>query len=456
MPKELMQAKADLRAHNKALAAGAATGVMEPEQVRDDVEATIADFAKQVTDIRLGKVVDKNGRKIAPRQISLVQAINQYYGISAPKQDMFGKPLSPKEQSMFILKTFFRQQEIYFGEDTLYTAAQRFGCDHLTIGSLVGAMLQHSEIGFDSPANTGDITADWRFILPELILAAIRVEYDATTYNQNWIATTINITQKDIKMPQIRRGNTIAKKVNEGESIGFGVVSFGQKSAEVFKVGLGFEITDELMERSTLDMMFLFLGEVGMDMGISADVEAMNVLVNGEQGNGSESAPVIGVDTVLNGFQYVDIKRGTSRLQRLRRNVTRIITSENDGLLITGLNRFEGFDGPTRLSNIQSILGVPETLQHDVYNMPSNQIMLLAPDQAMAKLQYRSMKVERDRNIQNQTNRLFVSDYVGFTIIRRDARLIIDKSVAFGVQGFPAYMDIDSRINQAFKYQNEL
>jgi len=107
------------------------------------------------------------------------------------------------------------------------------------------------------------------------------------------------------------------------------------------------------------------------------------------------------------------------------------------------------------MATIQSILGVPDTLKNDVYTVGSNQIMLLDSTKAMAKLQYGSMKMEERRNPQTQENEIFVSDYIGFSIIRRDARLIIDKSVLFSAQGFPAYMDIDARINEAFKYHEE-
>lgn len=455
MSKELLKAKSELRAHNRAIASGQQQGVLDPEAISDNITATFTDFAKQLVEARLGKAKDRKGFKIAPRSVSLVEAIHKYYGITAPNEDMYGKKLSRKEKSMYILKKFLKQQEIFFGEDTLYTVAQRFGNDNLDAGECVKAMFAHSTQSLDATATTASIDVDWRFIIPELILAAIRIDYEGASMNVNWIATTINISQKEVKMPQIRRGNTVPKKTAEAESMPFGSLKFGQKSAEVYKVGVGFEITDELLERSTLDMLFTFLGELGIDMGIGADNEAITVLLNGEQSNGSESAPVIGVDNTTTGFQYLDIKRGTSRMQRLRRNVNRLISDEEDGLVITGLSRFEGFDGVTRLSNIQSILGVPETLQHDVYAMPADQVMLLASDQCMAKLQYRSMKVEQDRNIQNQTNRVFVSDYVGFVIIRRDARLLLDKSVTFAAQGFPAYMDVDARIAESFKYQNE-
>ena len=120
------------------------------------------------------------------------------------------------------------------------------------------------------------------------------------------------------------------------------------------------------------------------------------------------------------------------------------------------LEQFKGFAGDTKLGNINGIMAKVLSLANDIWVMPSNQVMLLDPTKAMAKLKYRGMKTETRRNPQNQEDELFVSDHIGFAILRRDARVILDKSVAYNstageTGGFPTYMDVDSRINNAFK-----
>jgi hypothetical protein len=147
-------------------------------------------------------------------------------------------------------------------------------------------------------------------------------------------------------------------------------------------------------------------------------------------------------------------------MERLKRVVNRLITGENDGLDVSLLEEFKGFAGDTKLGNLNGILGKVLSLANDIWVMPSNQIMLLDPAKAMVKLKYRGMKTESRRNPQNQEDELFVSDHIGFAILRRDARVIIDKSVAYSATigatgGFPTYMDIDSRISTAFKALQE-
>lgn len=417
-----------LREHNKAVMSGV-SGVLDNNEVRGIYEESFADFVNNIIQTRLGRAQDKKGRVIPAFDLSFDAALRHAYGVD--------------------MRSYLKQMEIYMGTDTLHSVASRFGNDNLTVSVLSNSLIKHSQ--FDGLNSTGDINSEWRFIIPEMIMAAIRTDYEASSLHNNWIATTQTVNARDIKMPFIKRGNATPRKIEQAESIPFGTVAFGQKSATLYKVGIGFKLTDELVDQSSLDMLFNFLGEVGTDMSIAGDVEALNILVNGEQEDGSESAPVIGtIDGTT--FSYKDIKRGVSRLERLKRPVTRILYGEDDGLDINLLEQFKGFAGGTTLGQINGLMGKILSLQEDVYVMPTNQLMLLAPTKAMAKLKWKGMKTETRRNPQNQEDEIFVSDYIGFAILRRDGRLILDKSIPYAQNGFPSYMDIDSRIGVSFKH----
>ncbi len=430
MKKELFQ---KLRAHNADIMAKG-NGLLKATEVRSHYEDSVGEFVHQVIKTRSGKMHDSFNRPIAAHDISLDQAVRSFYGVD--------------------LATWLKQMEIYVKTDTLYTMARRFGFDNLSADSAEKLLLEHSS--FDGLNTTDDINSAFRWLIPEIILAAIRTDYEASSMHQNWIASTQNLTQRTAKMPIIKRGNATPRKIGEAESIPFGTISFGEKSVEVFKVGVGFKITDELVESSSLNLLTQFLGEVGTDMSLAQDVEALSVLINGEQEGGIESAPVVGVNNTTTGFTYKDLKRVVARMERLRRMVTRIISGEDDGLDMALLEEFKGFSGDTKLGNVQGIMGKVLSLANDIYTMPDNQIMLLAPQKAMTKLQYRGMKTERRRNPQTQEDELFVSDYTGYAILRRDARVIIDKSVEYDATagetgGFPTYMDIDARLATQYK-----
>lgn len=432
MPKLKAEQFKALRTHNANIMSKSA-GTLKPSEVRSHYENSIGEFVSQVVNTRSGKMFDSFNRPIAANDVSLNSALMAYYGVD--------------------LATWLKQMEIYSGSDNLYTMSKRFGFDNLTAGALESLLVKHSQ--FDGLNSTDDINKAFRWIIPEVVMAAIRTDYEASSMHNNWIASTQNLTQRTAKMPLIKRGNATPRRIGEAESIPFGTIAFAEKSVEVFKVGTGFKITDELVEASSLNLLFNFLGEVGVDMSLASDVEAMNVLVNGEQADGSESAPIIGVDSTGN-FSYKDLKRVVARMERLRRMVTRILSGEDDGLDISLLEEFKGFAGDTKLGNINGIMGKVLSLANDIYIVPQNQVMMLAPQRAMTKLQYRGMKTETRRNPQTQEDELFVSDYIGFAILRRDARVLIDKTVAYNpvagqTGGFPEYMDIDKRLATAFK-----
>ena len=437
--------KKKVRTHYKQIGAGS-QGSIDKNALRGHLESSLEIFHKQLLDTRFGKLEDKKGRFIPAYDVSFAEGIRAFYGMDFDVAFMKRNNIrNGKDLDRFTIKKFLKDLGIFSATETLSSAAKAFGKEHLNIGTLESALIGYST------SSTADINSEWRFIIPEVILAAIRIDYEHNSFHQNWINQTIPISDDELKMPQIKRGDAVARRIEEGESIPFGSVEFGQKKVGTFKVGTGFSITDELIMRSNIDMMFQFLGEVGNEMGISADVEALNVLVNGDQDDASESAPVVGVINTTTGFQWKDIKRVTSRMSRLRRTPNRILTGEDDGIDISEIDKFQGFDGNTRLSNFRSILGVPDNLENDVWTMPANQVMFLDPSNAMAKLQHGSMFVERDRQAQTQEDKLFVTNHIGFAILRRDARVILDKSITYSGNEFPAYMDIDSRINSAFK-----
>lgn len=406
-------------------------GTEKHVDVTETVLSELPKFASALVSLRKGTAENKKGKKMNPVDISFEKAVNMYFDTD--------------------VKTLLSQLGIHTNSMSLSDACQVLGYDNLNLSSFENMMLEHSTMMNDSVSgNTSQISEAYRFLIPELIGTAIRTGYVHSALHTNWIVSSQNISQRSIKMPQILRGDGMPSIVNEGADIPMGSVAFGQKEAKVFKVGTGFTITYELLFESSMDILFIFLGEVGNDMAIGADVLAMSTLIKGEQSDLSESAPVIGVETTSS-FAYKDIKRAFTRGKRLGQPYTRIITGEDDGINITGIDKFEGFNGGTNLSSIRSIIGVPEVFDIDTHVPPANQIIFVSPEKAMVKLVYRGLMTERVRNPKNQTEELYISDHIGFAIVKRDARLILDKSIAFASNGFPTYMDIDARIASGFK-----
>lgn len=407
------------------------TGLENRTDIRETLEKDIERFAKELSMTRRGEIENSKGMRVAPIDMSLPEALRLNYGCD--------------------VNTYLLHLGINPKGDTFHRVAKAFGMDSLNTTGLESLLINHSSFSYSSPNNTTGINSDYRFIIPELFLNAIRLGYQHTAQHQNWIAGVQNLSQEEITMPQILRGDGMPSKIHEGADMPVGSLAFGKKRAKVFKVGTGFNITDELLMASSLDMVFTFLQEVGNDMSIAADVLAINILVNGEQGDGSESAPVVGVNNTSTGFTYKDFKRVFTRMARLGLTSTRVIGGEDDTIDVTEIDRFQGFNGTRSLADIRTIVGVPDQFQMDTFPLPAGQVMFLNAARAMVKLLYRGLMVERRRNPRNQTEELFVSDWLNFAIVKRDARVLLDKDIAYSGNGFPAYMDIDARIQEGFR-----
>ena len=293
---------------------------------------------------------------------------------------------------------------------------------------------------------------DSRFIIRELFLEAIRLGQMGIIQHKNWISRVQPIGDQQVKIPKIYKGNATPKILGEGEDMPRASVRLGLKTVEVFKVGTSFEITDEVVSRSSIDMVNEFLLAFGEDMGLAMDVLAMDTLVNGDQSDLSESAPSIGVNDTAAGVTWADVLRGTTRMNRLGNGPDRVITQEQDGIDLTLLPELKGFNGPTTLAKLNTVIGVPPAMDNDINgNTPDNSILLLNSKKAMAKLQWKSMMTERLRNPANQKDEIFVSDWVGFAIMRRDARLLINDQQSVISHNFPSYMDYDAYQNSPFR-----
>jgi hypothetical protein len=392
-------------------------GLEKTADVRDTITKDMENFAKEVQETRRGFTAE-NGTRLAPHYISLSEALAARYGCT--------------------VNQFLASLGVYHQEHNLNDLARVCGQDNLTSKQVENLMISMSE--YSTPTNTNSFPADYRFIIPEIFAEAVRTGYLHSALHMNWIAGVQPMSTRKLTMPRIERGDGMPSKVAEGADIPVGSIKFGKKDVKIFKVGTGFTITDEMVNDSALDLVFLFLQEVGSDMSIGADALAIKTLVNGEQIDGSESCPVVGVQTI-NSLDTLDLRTYTSRMARLKTPITNGILSEADSLLDLNASR------PNREE-----IHVDEyaKIKTDNWTLPASQGMLLNKAKAMVKLQYRGMVTERRRNPRNQTEELFITDSINFAIVKRDARLIYDKSLAFLSNGFPSYMDIDARINTAF------
>jgi hypothetical protein len=308
------------------------------------------------------------------------------------------------------------------------------------------------DLGIDPAIDTisaiqtsGDM--DVRWLIPEIIRSAIRLGLREAPIWPQITAMEIETSQKKLTMPFLNMSDAAPKRVNEGETIKMGSISYGEKSVEVFKMGRGIKIPYEVVQFVSINVISIFLQDFGVKLGQALDTLAIDVLLNGEQANGSAAAPVIGVTTPGTKV-YKDFLRPWIRGSRMGRNFSTIIGSEASALETLDLPEFKDKHSGTTQATLNLKTPVPNSADYFVHgNVPTNQEILVDKRYGLLKLNVIPLLIESDKVVSNQTIETYASITTGFCKMFLDSTLILDKSLDFATNGFPSYMDVDALEN---------
>lgn len=411
-------------------------GSFSKETVEETKEAARKDFQKFadfVYKIRAGWVDEKNQKREGVN-LSTDDAFKIFYGAESTFEFLQLYGVNPEIDT---LESMARK----------LTGSSNFSLNPAHVMDMLSTQSSHTMYG----VQRGDYSPEFAFLLPQVILDAIYLGYANSGMHLNWIMRTQNTNGQDrATFPYIIMGNGAVSKTAEGANTKFTTVEVGQKRPTTTKLTGGIRMTYEVLRSTTIINLADALSYIGEQMAMKADAMAMKVLINGDMANGSESAPVIGVETTGE-FKSKDVKRVIAQLTRLMYNSNRMITGLETGLDIDELPEFKGFSGETKQFRLPP-LGVPSDLTREIFTMPSdNQVLLLDPKKAMVKLEESGVMIEQDRNIENQTVIGVVSMSIGFAISRRNGRVLLDKSVAFATDKFPDYMDVDAFVQEFYQ-----
>lgn len=293
-----------------------------------------------------------------------------------------------------------------------------------------------------------------RWLVPEIIRDAIRLGLRKNPIWQDLIASEQTLANPQAVVPHWNMSEATPHWVNEGESIKKGAVSFGQKTIKVRKLGRGIKITYEVAQYVSVNILSIFLADFGVKFNLGMDALLIDCLLNGEQADASESAPVIGIGVSgLANFVYKDLLRVWIRMARIGRSPYGIIGGEDAALKILDLPEFKtninGGTQPAGVPNSSAIslkTPIPNTSAYYIHgSVPANDQIIVDRSSAVIKYNVQPLLVESDKIVSNQTLETYASLTTGFGILYRDARVVLDASKAFAAFGFPSYMDVDAQ-----------
>ncbi len=283
-----------------------------------------------------------------------------------------------------------------------------------------------------------------RWIVPEIIRAAITLGIRKAPFYPEIIAHDESVSGLKITMPHINMSDAAPAKINEAETIPLGDLSYGEKQVSIFKIGKGFKLTDEVRDYVSLDVLGIYLRDFGIQLGYALDALAMDVLLNGNMIDGSESAPVIGVYDTAKGITYKDLLHLWVRASRLGRNFQNIIGGEDQAIEMLDLPEFKDRHQGTTQATLNVKSPVPNQANFFIHpGTPANQLLLLDKAAALIKLTAKQLMLESERIVSNQTQATYATLTTGFCKMYHDAAVLIDSSKQFTQFGFPDFMTID-------------
>lgn len=298
-----------------------------------------------------------------------------------------------------------------------------------------------------------DMPEGYRWLVPEVIREAIRLGLKKNPVYPGLIAAEESVTQPSVIMPAVNQSSATPKRIGEAETIPVGSVSFNEKTVKLMKVAVGLKITDEVRQYVALNVLSIFLQDVGTKMNLAMDTLAIETLINGDQKDGSCASAVVGVKSTTNGITYEDYLKAIARMSRLGKAPNAMLSNEDAFISTYMLPEFKGRQGNIKDINLNIKTPIPQNLDYYIHGaMPADKkVMLVDAMSAMIKLNASSLKVESERIAERQITGTFVSVTTGFANLFNDARIILDGAQTLVQAPYPSWLDVSVAEKESFK-----
>lgn len=372
------------------------------------------------------------------RDIGLRQFLAEEY------KDANGQALAPEHlyAELDIDPQRTRVKDVMEAEDTKYLMAEivRDGV-RTGMGIAQREMLQRAR---EASVSQGPVAADLgtqRFMSPEVYLDAQRLGLVQGTFYPDLIVRDEPVSQPNVIVPTIDLSKAELKDSAEAATIEEGSVSYGSKTVVVKKKARGLKISYEAIMFNSLSLVQIFFQDAGMILGHTLNGMAVDAIVSGDQAGGTEAAAVIGVDNTSNGITWKDYVRVAIRGGLIGRTFTQIIANETTGNNHLNIPEVKNLQEGRPIFPVN--LRTPLRMPTDLYvspKIPTNQVALQDPSMSLVQLTAMPLMVETDKIVEKQLEASFASIMTGFAKLQRNASVIIDGSILYSGNQFPAWM----------------
>lgn len=360
-------------------------------------------------------------------------------------KDNDGKPLTPNHlfADLGIDENRTSVHSLMEDEDNRYLAAEiiRQGVRR---GMGLAAREEIAEMKARALASFGPITTEaaggQRFVSPEVFLDPVSRGAVQGTYYPDLIMREIPVAQPQAIVPKIDLSDAVLANSYEAATIEEGTVSYSTKTVTLAKKTKMIKITDEAVKFSSLSLLQIFMEDFGKMMGHTINGMAVDTIINGEQSDLSEQAPVVGVASTVNGVTWYDLMRVAIQLGLVSQAGTQLLGSAQSTLDFVNLNEVKNktFPGAPLLPvNFKGTLALPQDIYPSL-KVAGGKVVINDPSSSIAQLTAQPLMVETERIASKQISGTLMSTYTGFVKIQRKASVVIDPTIVFS--GFPSYM----------------
>jgi hypothetical protein len=371
------------------------------------------------------------GRSGRPRDISLRQYLAQNYTTGA------GEPLQPghlfaeleiNPQSTHVHELMNDPDARYLLPEIIRTGIAR------GMGLSRGQAVSHAPVL--SEGNGGQ-----HFVTPEVFLDPVMRGAVQSVFYPDLIAREEPVSQPTVTVPRINLSDAAMASSEEGVTIEEGSVTYDTKDVKLRKRAKGIKISYEAIQFNTLSFVELFFQDLGRMLGATLNRDCVDVIVNGDQADGSEAAAVIGVEATPN-ITWYDIVRVAIQFSQLGRLGASVIGNTATALAYLSLPEVKNRAQGSALMPVT--LRSPVMLPTDLYvsnRIAPGQIVIQDSSAALVQLTAQALMLETERIASKQLAGTYASIYTGFAKLQRNASIIIDSGITFAGNGFPAWMN---------------
>lgn len=281
---------------------------------------------------------------------------------------------------------------------------------------------------------------DTLWLVPEVIRDAIRKGFVEAPIWPDLVAADEPVASLAVRAPHIEISPAVMKEVAEGGTIPVGSVVYGDKTVNLFKQGVGIDVTYEVIKFSSINLLSVYLLDVGARLGALVTKQAILTLINGDQADNSEAAAAIGVEDPAEVLLYKDFLRVWTRMSRVGGAPDSLIANEDLILDILDMDEFKKrFAGTVKL---EARLKTPLPTEQNIFinsNVTTGKVLFNNKSRGMVKVTAEPLMVEADRIIDRHIEKTVASVITGFVTLQRTGRAILDTALAYAENGWPTW-----------------